>query len=699
MAHKMLMLVALLGFAVGEMGHWDDEFEYSVYLQEDKQFKLYWSHLDDDVINIGMEANTTGWIAIGLSPNGGMEHSDIMIGWVDDDGSVTLQDRYTGDSMSRPSLDDEDHLTLIEGEEEDGITRIRFQRTRTLDCDDTSGHDMAVSQGTSRVIFAWNDVDGDEDDADSIHYHGANQRGTKSVNLWYGEGEAVDLEDDIQSFDLTMANYSVSSNHTEYACKVFELPALEDNHHIVWFEPLIEEGNEGIVHHFVLYSCPNHSITGEIDDSHQRSCSQWDTNMPSPDCRISRRQTAWAVGGSGFYLPEHTGYPLGGDSDFHFAFLEVHYDNPELRDDFVDNSGYRLWYTPTLRTHDAGSVAIGMPVRIGQLRTDWFVPQGVVTTITAFCDFNCSNNNVPEGGVSIFASALHSHTTGVAMKLRHIRDGVELEPLEVNEHYDFDYQKNSILDQEVQLLPGDQFIVECTYDTTGRDSIVLSGESTLQEMCFGFLYVYPIPDFYLCSSGFEKETISDWLVEAYEGGYWDVNTSAGKNVQDLIDDGSVDSPGDIYPVDWESVGGQWFHEVAGAQEMYEKIWNDDAYSARINQCYSPNTGRNVLSNSSFDAEFGEFEEYCTDHCGCNESSTTSDPDDESDSESVIEDSDSDGMMIAMIMLVILLVIAFAVILYLVQRNLKLKKSVTSGTGSVKGLHVPQTSTAGASTTF
>ena len=50
-----------------------------------------------------------------------------MLGWVDDDdGTVTLQDRYIGDSEGRPSLDDEDHLTLIEGEQVDGITRIRY---------------------------------------------------------------------------------------------------------------------------------------------------------------------------------------------------------------------------------------------------------------------------------------------------------------------------------------------------------------------------------------------------------------------------------------------------------------------------------------------------------------------------------------------------------------------------------------------
>ena len=139
-----------------------------------------------------------------------MENSDIAIGWVDDaDGTVTLQDRYTGDSMTTPSLDDEDHLTLIEGEQVDGITRVRFQRTKTLDCDDTSGHDLAVSQGTSRVIYAWNDEDGDTDDEDSVNYHGTAQRGSQSLNMWYGEGSTVELEDDVEYIDFVVCLHSL----------------------------------------------------------------------------------------------------------------------------------------------------------------------------------------------------------------------------------------------------------------------------------------------------------------------------------------------------------------------------------------------------------------------------------------------------------------------------------------------------------
>ena len=321
---SLSLLFVFIKLVSTEMGEWDDNFMFSTFLEENHQFKLYWSHSDSDVIDIGIEVNSTGWIAVGLSPNGGMEHSDIMIGWVDDlDGTVILQDRYTGDSQSTPILDEEDNLTLIEGEQEDGITRIRFQRTRSLDCNDSSGHDMAVVQGTSRVIYAWNHND---DDPYSIAYHGTTQRGSQSVNLWYGEATTVELEDDAEYFDLTMTNWSVSSSDTEYVCKLFEMPQSGNTQHIVMIEPLVEEGNEGTVHHIQLYSCPENWVTGTVHDHHQRDCNDWQTNMPSPDCRFGRLQMGWGIGGAPIYYPEAAGLPMSGDSDFHYGFLEIHYD-------------------------------------------------------------------------------------------------------------------------------------------------------------------------------------------------------------------------------------------------------------------------------------------------------------------------------------------------------------------------------------
>ena len=130
---------------------WSDEFDYETYLDEDNLFKLYWTNLDDDMIEFGIEASATGWIALGISPNGQMPASDIAIGWIDDDGNAYLQDRYT-EGRTTPLYDAQQNLTLIEGEEADGMTRLRFIRPKYT-CDD---QDLSLSQGTSRYTFPIN---------------------------------------------------------------------------------------------------------------------------------------------------------------------------------------------------------------------------------------------------------------------------------------------------------------------------------------------------------------------------------------------------------------------------------------------------------------------------------------------------------------------------------------------------------------
>ena len=239
------------------MQKWDNEFDYSTFMEENHKYRLYWTNLPNDRIEIGIEAETTGWLAFGLSPNGGMEHSDIMIGWVDDnDGTVHLQDRHTGDTREDgPILDEVDNLELIGGEQENGITRIRFRRDKcTTDLEDDSG----VVEGTSRIIYAFHQSDPTTELFDysgnpgSIEYHGTN-RGSQSVNLYHGQDAVVQLEDDVESFDLLMDSWHLTTERTTYVCRAFKLPEFDEKRHIVKVAPLIQSGNEGTVHHIVVY--------------------------------------------------------------------------------------------------------------------------------------------------------------------------------------------------------------------------------------------------------------------------------------------------------------------------------------------------------------------------------------------------------------------------------------------------------------
>ena len=128
---------------------WSEEFDYATYIDENQLFKLYWTNLVNDNIEFGIEVSATGWIALGISPRGQMPNSDIALGWVDDNnGLVYLQDRYTTE-RSTPLYDLNQNLTLIEGEQVDGMTRLRWIRPKYL-CD---ADDMSLSKGTTRYII------------------------------------------------------------------------------------------------------------------------------------------------------------------------------------------------------------------------------------------------------------------------------------------------------------------------------------------------------------------------------------------------------------------------------------------------------------------------------------------------------------------------------------------------------------------
>ena len=62
-----------------------------------------------------------------------------------------------------------------------------------------------------------------------------------------------------------------------------------------------------------------------------------------------------------------------------------------------------------------------------------------------------------------------------------------------DEHYDFNFQVSQRLSQETVILPGDELMVECEYNTIDRSKTTFGGIETTDEMCIAFLVVYPKP--------------------------------------------------------------------------------------------------------------------------------------------------------------------------------------------------------------
>ena len=95
MAHTSWILLAVLSLGLLSSAHLHEDLadRYSNFkLLSSPSYELYWD-VDEPSGNLSLavRVNTTGWVGFGVSPNGGMPNSDVVMGWVEDDGSVAFQ--------------------------------------------------------------------------------------------------------------------------------------------------------------------------------------------------------------------------------------------------------------------------------------------------------------------------------------------------------------------------------------------------------------------------------------------------------------------------------------------------------------------------------------------------------------------------------------------------------------------------------
>lgn len=111
-----------------------EKYPYSTILKTPDVYKVYWKAVDDKMV-FEVQVKTKGWVGFGLSPNGGMKGSDVVIGWVKD-GKAYLEDRYA-EGKTEPRLDRKQDWKLLWGKNFRSFTILKFERKlRTCDKDD-----------------------------------------------------------------------------------------------------------------------------------------------------------------------------------------------------------------------------------------------------------------------------------------------------------------------------------------------------------------------------------------------------------------------------------------------------------------------------------------------------------------------------------------------------------------------------------
>ncbi len=172
----LILILKLLSFSKAASPEPTQAYPNKIILAEPEKFILYWIHTDADIL-FEVHAQTKGWLGFGLSPNGNMINSDVIITWIDSNGKVNFTDRHIKTKSEPPRKDTVQNWFLLYSTFKDGYTIAKF--TRKIKLCDATGEDLNIESGTPYVIFAW----GDSFENSDISYHGPTSRGSKTVPL------------------------------------------------------------------------------------------------------------------------------------------------------------------------------------------------------------------------------------------------------------------------------------------------------------------------------------------------------------------------------------------------------------------------------------------------------------------------------------------------------------------------------------
>ncbi|KAK0040032.1 DBH-like monooxygenase protein 1 [Biomphalaria pfeifferi] len=272
----------------------------------------------------------------------------------------------------------------------------------------------------------------------------------------------------IETVDVRLTKHTLPAAETTYMCMSFNLPEDQD-YHIVADEPLID--NAYVVHHMMLYGCDD-SITDFI---------------ASPtECEMSKCTSiigGWSVGETGECYDGTVGFRIGSNG-FKKAILEIHYDNPKLVSTYQDSSGLRLYYQPASDTvKDMFTMLTGQTMLVlppGQSRIEK----------VGTCKSSCTATLFKEK-VYLNSATNHMHLIGRSMKIELMRNGAFVKHLTNEETFDYNTPNTLDFDPPIEVLPGDEIITTCVYNSASSKHYVYYGDGTSDEMCYGYLTMFP----------------------------------------------------------------------------------------------------------------------------------------------------------------------------------------------------------------
>jgi hypothetical protein len=264
--------------------------------------------------------------------------------------------------------------------------------------------------------------------------------------------------------DVTAPMFAFPQQSDFYQCfaKTISLPAKR---HAMKIDKVIDDAQ--VLHHVVLFRDTGKNSPAQI-----------------PNCGFQadwQALYAWAPGAGPMVPPTGVGIPI---NDGDQLVIQIHYNNPTSLVGH-DSSGAYLCVTDQLQPNEAGVLAIG-PTQLS------LPPNCPATSAQGTC------TNVLGTTYNVFTVWPHMHRMGRAMTTTLQHSGAADVVVTNRPNYDFNSQYLEAM--TFQFRSGDTLVNRCTWNTSGATGTVHWGEATSDEMCFNFLYLYPVPPVAFCPS-------------------------------------------------------------------------------------------------------------------------------------------------------------------------------------------------------
>jgi hypothetical protein len=332
---------------------------------------IHWFIDDNDaMMYLAVAVRAEGWLGFGVSENGGMLGSDILLY-----ETATPDQVQDGHMLTarQPFIDDcgniDWNFVYASSYNNNGTsTFLIVQVSRKLDTGDSQDrpilNDSSMEVPLHRIIATWGDTP-------TVEYHGSNNR-VRSAVRWYESNSdsvpdttttSLDTNNNFLSlpaegyFDLVAPNYTIpSKNCTTYAefCFFWDdvlaqgVPDNISTLYVIGYEA-IPDGVTGArhVHHYNLQG--SRISSDELDTCQDRLLG-------------GEMIYVWAPGEPRLELPDYVANPIGPDGIHPQTFrVQIHYDNPDHLSDLTDNSGVRFYYSLRPRQYEVGILQLGDP--------------------------------------------------------------------------------------------------------------------------------------------------------------------------------------------------------------------------------------------------------------------------------------------------------------------------------------------------